>query len=465
MKILLIKPYDIADELIPPLSLGCIAARVRDRHEVVILDAMKDRQRPQDIATRVVGEGFGLVGFQIWTKDIHEVLETCRLIKEAAPGVVTVVGGIQPTMQPEETLRFLIPWVDFAWQGEAENGFGPFVDILASGRPEPELLASIPGLVWRDGEAIRVNANCFIDDLDTIGLPAWDLIPPDRYPCAPHGAFYRNYPLAPIVVTRGCPFPCRFCSAKEASGARLRSRSIDSVMTELQLLHDRFGVKEFQIEDDNFTLNRGYVEEFCQRLLRSGLNMTWSFPNGVRLDTLDPQILALMRRAGCYALNFGVESGSARILELIAKKSTAEQMRSQIIMAKEAGFDLGGFFIIGFPSETVAEIEETIRYACSLPLDRIGVSYFQPFPGTKFFQELVASGEIDNDWGFSQHTSLHDLTYVTPTLTADELARLRKRLLMMFYLRPRVVLGMARQVRTPQHFYYMLKRSLRWLQA
>lgn len=465
MKILLVKPYGIADELIPPLSLGWIAARIRDRHEVAILDAMKENARAKEIAARVKSENINLVGFQAWTKDIHEIKNVCQTIKSIVPNVVTVVGGIQPTMQPTETLRFFAPWVDFAWQGEAENGFGRLADAVASGRTGTDVLATIPGLVWRDGNAIHTNENCYIDDLDAVGLPAWDLMPPDSYPCAPHGAFYRNFPLAPIVVTRGCPFPCRFCSAKEASGAKLRSRSVDSVLEELHLLHDRFGVREFQIEDDNFTFNRGYVEEFCERLLQSGLNMTWSFPNGVRLDTLDPQTLALMRRAGCYALNFGVESGSARILELIAKKSTAEQMRSQIIKAKEAGFELGGFFIIGFPTETREDIEQTIRYACSLPLDRIGVSYFQPFPGTKFFQDLVQSGEITNEWGFSQHTSLHDLTYVTPSLSANDLALLRRRFLMAFYFRPKIILGMARQVRTAKHCYFMLKRSLRWLQA
>lgn len=465
MKILLVKPYGIADELIPPLSLGWLATQVRNSHDVTILDAMKDGFRARQVADLVNANGFGLVGFQAWTKDIHEIRETCERIKKVAPVVITVVGGIQPTMQPIETLNFFGLCVDFAWQGESENGFGPFVDAVAHGNIVSAILKEIPGLVWRDGTRVCVNKNQFIEDLDSVGLPAWDLMPPASYPRSPHGAFYRNFPLAPIVVTRGCPFPCRFCSAREASGGRLRSRSIDSVLEELALLHERFGVREFQIEDDNFTLNSIYVKEFCERLMAQGLNMSWSFPNGVRLDTLDSGTLSLMRKAGCYALNFGVESGTPRILEQICKKSTAEQMRRQIEMAKNAGFDLGGFFIIGFPGETREEIETTIQYACSLPLDRIGVSYFQPFPGTSYFNELVDIGEIAADWGFSQHTSLHDLTYISPTLTESELMKLRRRFLTSFYFRPRVILGMLKQVKTPSHLYYMLKRSLRWLNA
>jgi radical SAM superfamily enzyme YgiQ (UPF0313 family) len=465
MKILLVKPYGVADELIPPLSLGWIATQVRARHEVVILDAMKERFRARQVADLVNAESFDLVGFQAWTKDIHEIRETCELIKKTSPVVITVVGGIQPTMQPVETLNFFGASMDFAWQGEAEKGFGPFVDAVAQGVPGYSILSGIPGLVWRNGIDVMVNQNQFIDDLDAVGLPAWDLMPPNSYPKSPHGAFYRNFPLAPIVVTRGCPFPCRFCSAREASGARLRSRSIDSVLGELALLHDRFGIREFQIEDDNFTLSRDYVRAFCDRLIAQGLNMTWSFPNGVRLDTLDSDTLSLMRKAGCYALNFGVESGSPRILEQICKKSTAGQMRAQIEMAKNAGFDLGGFFIIGFPGETRDEIEETIQYANSLPLDRIGVSYFQPFPGTSFFNELVASGEISVDWGLNQHTSLHDLTYVPRTLTKPELAILRRRFLTSFYFRPKILLGMLKQVNTASHLFHMLKRSARWLKA
>lgn len=465
MKVLLVKPFGIADEQIPPLSLGWLATQIRGEHEVRILDAIKEKLQADSVAELAARERFDVVGFQAWSKDIHEIKKTCIAIKRIRPATVTIVGGIHPTMLPEGTLKFFGDCLDYAYKGEGEIGFKQFVDSLSRGDSSLESLAKIPGLVWRQDGTIRVNENCFTSELDSFGFPAWDLMPPASYPEAPHGAFYKNLPIAPIIVTRGCPFPCTFCSAKTASGGKLRSRTLEHVIEELKMLHYQFGVREFQIEDDNFTLNNKFVERFCETLLSLDLKMTWSFPNGIRLDTIDRLLLKLMRKAGCYTLNFGIESGSPRILEMIKKMLTVEQIREQITLAHEEGFDIGGFFIIGFPTETKEEIEQTIKFACSLPLDRIGASYFQPFPGSPLFYDLIKNKEITEDWADHHHTSLHNLTYVTSTLTEGELQHYRRRLLRSFYFRPKIFINMLRQVNSPSHLFYMAKRSMRWLKA
>lgn len=463
LKVLLVKPYSVADEIIPPISLGLLATQIRKDHEVRILDALKDQLDSVAVSKLAVAEGFNVVGFQAWTKDVYEIRTTCKLIKELSPETITIVGGIHPTMDPEGTLKFFGDCLDYAYSGEGEIGVKKLLDMLESGITRAASLSEIPGLVWRNSQDIRVNQNAFNSDLESFGFPAWDLMAPSTYPKAPHGAFYRNFPIAPIIVTRGCPFPCTFCSAKTASGGKLRTRSVEHVIDELKLLHDRFGVREFQIEDDNFTLDNSFVEQFCDKLLTQGLKMTWSFPNGVRLDTMDRQLMQLIRKAGCYALNFGVESGSQRVLDMIKKGLSLQQIKEQLILAHEEGFEIGGFFIVGFPTETKEEIEESIRFACSLPLDRIGVSYFQPFPGTPLFNELVKKGEIDSDWVYQHSTSLQSLTYVPSTLSVSELQSLRKKMLRSFYFRPKTLINMMKQIRSPSHFYYMAKRSIRWL--
>jgi radical SAM superfamily enzyme YgiQ (UPF0313 family) len=464
-KILLVKPYGVADEIIPPISLGLLATQIRDKFDVRILDALKEKMDSAAVTRLAVSHGFNMVGFQTWTKDIHEIKTTCTKLKEVSPEIVTIVGGIHPTMVPERTLVFFGPVLDYAYQGEAEFGLKALMDLYQSGDVSAASLSKIPGLIWREGEIIHLNENCRLADLDSAGFPAWDLMPPSSYPKAPHGAFYRNFPIAPIIITRGCPFSCRYCSAKAASGGKLRSRSLNHVLDELTLLQRDFGVKEFQIEDDNFTLNNRFVEQFCDGLATRGLKFSWTFPNGIRLDTVDRALLKQMKQAGCYALNFGVESGSQRVLDMIKKGLTLEQIKEQITLAHEVGFYIGGFFIVGFPGETREEIEQTIKLSCALPLDRIGVSYFQPFPGTSFFDELVKKGEIPVDWAERHHSSLHNLTYVTETLTAQELQRLRRKMLRSFYFRPQIILNLAKQVNSLDHFYYMAKRSIRWLKA
>ena len=465
LKVLLIKPFGIADEIIPPISLGYLATQIRKDHDVKIIDALKDNLDASSIAKIVAEDSVDVVGFQAWSKDIHEIKKICIAIKEMNPDTITIVGGIHPTMIPEGTINFIGDSLDYTFQGEGEIGFKQFKECIARGDHKKNELEKVNGLVWRDDEEIRVNTNSLIKELDSFGFPAWDLMPPDVYPKSPHGAFFHNFPVAPIIITRGCPFPCTFCAAQSASGIKLRYRSIEHVIEELTMLKKNFGVKEFHVEDDNFTLNKKFVKRFCESLLSSGLNMSWGFPNGVRLDTLDRPLLKLMRKAGCYALNFGIESGAPRILKMIKKMLNVEQIEDQLMMVHEEGFDIGGFFIIGFPTETKEEINETIRFACSLPLDRIGVSYFQPFPGTPLYYELIEKGEIQEDWADSNKTSLHNLTYLSPTLTEKDLRYFRRKLLTSFYLRPRIFTSLVRQIKSVSHLYYMTKRSVRWLRS
>jgi anaerobic magnesium-protoporphyrin IX monomethyl ester cyclase len=465
MNVLLIKPFGVADEIIPPISLGYLATQIRDNHDVKIIDALKDNLDAASIANIVAEESVNVVGFQAWSKDIHEIKKICVTIKAVSPGTITIVGGIHPSMVPEGTIKFFGDCLDYAYQGEGEVGFKQFIDCIARGDHAKAEFQKVNGLVWRDDKEIRVNPNCLIKELDTFGFPAWDLMPPDGYPKSPHGAFFHNFPVAPVIITRGCPFPCKFCAAPTASGTKLRYRSVEDVIEELTMLKENYGVNEFHVEDDNFTLNKKFVKKFCERLLSSGLNMSWGFPNGVRLDTMERSLVRLMREAGCYALNFGIESGSPRILKMIKKMLDLEQIEEQLIMVHEEGFDIGGFFIIGFPTETKEEINETIKYACSLPLDRIGVSYFQPFPGTPLYYDLIEKGEIREDWADYNHTSLHNLTYLTPTLTEKELRYFRRKMLLSFYLRPKIFTSMLRQIKSTSHLYHVTKRSIRWLRS
>ena len=464
MKVLLVKPFDASDEVTPPISLGLLATHIRKKCKVVILDAMKERMNSAAVARVVQKENIDVVGFQMWSKDIQNVKDISRTIKSKKPTAKIIIGGYHATVLPKQTMDFFGTSIDFAYQGEGEIGFRLFLDSLMSGQHSVSL-KEIPGLVWKDGSNIIVNENAYIEDLDTVGFPSWDLMPPSSYPKAPHGAFFRNFPIAPIMVTRGCPYPCTFCSARMISGSKIRSRSVGHVIEELEMLYRKFHVREFHVEDDNFTLNTEFVEHFCEALLSKGIKMTWALPNGIRLETIKRPLLKLMRKAGCYALNFGIESGSPRVLKMIKKGLSLDQIRDQIYLAHEEGFDIGGFFIIGFPTETKEEIEATIRFACSLPLDRIGVSYFQPFPGSDLFYQLVASGEIPEDWANHHHTTLHNLTYVSSSISASELQRLRKRLLCSFYVRPKPFIALLKQIQSPSHFYFIAKRSVRWLKA
>jgi radical SAM superfamily enzyme YgiQ (UPF0313 family) len=458
LNVVLLKLNTRADEIIPPLSLGYLAASA-PRHAVSILDAQKEALDDGGIVRRLREARADVLGVQVWTKDLPQARGLLARVRRDLPGVVTVVGGVQPSVMPLETYAFFGQELDFLFAGEAEAGFPLWLDAVAAG---VEDFGHVPGLVWRrDGQA-QSNPASALADLDSLAPPRWDLMPPDSYPPAPHGAFFNQFPVAPMITSRGCPFSCTFCSAPMLSGRSIRFRSLDNVFEEVELLSGRFGVRELHIEDDNFSLHKDYVLGFCERMRRLGRSLSWAFPNGVRLDTLDAEMLAAMSRAGCYALNFGIESGDDETLRRIKKKLTTAQIRERLALVRKFDFQVGGFFIIGFPWETEGHIENTIEFARSLDLDLAGFSFFQPFPGTELARELAAAGEFDMDLA-SFNTSLHTISYVPRAMTRQTLFDLRHKAMRRFYLRPRTALTILRRAKNPRHWYFIARRGWRWL--
>lgn len=232
-------------------------------------------------------------------------------------------------------------------------------------------------------------------------------------------------------------------------------------MEEIKILKKIYDVNEIHFEDDNFSISKNFVSDFCEALLKNNLKIAWCFPNGLRLEKLDINILRLMRRAGCYSINVGVESGCNEILKRIEKKTTTQALKENISRVKKAGMDIGGFFIIGFPGETRENILQTISFATSLELDRIGVSYFQPYPGSKEFTNLVSSGKFTYDMNLMK-PSLHTISYVNDNLTARELYWLRRKAFFAFYFRWKIIIKLAGEVRNLRHFWSIAKRGIRW---
>lgn len=426
-----------------------------------MLDQLRDNLSERFLLKFLLGERPDILGLNAYSKDIFHIKELITKIRPTLPTTKIVVGGVQMSLMPSETFEYLQRYIDYGFAGESESGFSKFVEVI-KGDTTDDCLSEIPNLVWRSQGKIKVNPGTLVYNLDDLPFPRWDLMPPATYPKAPHGAFYRQYPVAPIITSRGCPYSCTFCSAGTLSGKKIRYRTVENVIEEIKYLQRNFGVKEIHIEDDNFSQKKERVIEFSEHVLKEELGITWALPNGLRLDNLDLKTLKLMCKAGCYAINVGIESGNDKRLKDIQKNITKEKIRAKIAMAKEAGMDIGGFFIIGFPYETLEEINNTIKFATELELDRIGISYFQPYPGTKEYQKLCDRGEYKFNLDKSRH-SLHTITYVPKNLSEKKLKSLRFKAFVKFYFRPKIFIKFLKEVRSLEHFRFILKRGLRWL--
>jgi len=457
MNILLVKPYNLSDHIQPSLGLGYLATSVRLRHKVEILDCIKEKMTPRFFRLYIEKTKPRVVGIQCYTFDLYNIRKMLRSAKRI--GAVTILGGPHPSAVPLETMDFFRNNLDYAFQGEAEIGFSKLIDKLAGIKDCS--FEDIEGLIWRKHGDIRINEKHFIRDIDSLGGVSWDLIKPQAYPPAQHGAFFKKFPIAPIMVTRGCPYSCTFCAGFNVSGKILRKRNVQNVISEIRMLHDDLGIREFHIVDDNFTLDKEYANNFLQALKATNLNMSWAVPNGIRMDTLDDEILELMKETGLYLISLGIESGTDRILNLMKKNITVDKIKSSVAMIRRHGIEIAGFFIVGFPGETKEDIERTIDFSLELDLIRANFFIYLPLPGSESFENLKRDGKLG-------HVDLKRFFFMIPTYTPeligkDELKRLQRRAFLKFFLRPKILIRNLMQIKSLRHFKYLSARFFRWI--
>jgi len=241
-------------------------------------------------------------------------------------------------------------------------------------------------------------------------------MPPDTYPRVPQGVFFREFPVAPVITSRGCPFECGFCSVAALKGKTVRFRSPELIADEIQLLKDQFGVREIQFIDDNFTISRKHVLSVCETMLARNLRIPWTCPNGVRVDTLEDDIIEAMKAAGCYSFSVGLETAAPEMLERMNKHLDLGRALDTINRVVRKGIEVNGFFVLGYPGDSRENIEETIRLARQLPLTRANFMLFTPFPGSREYDRL--SRMSDNR--YREEATFAKVSYVPDGMTAGE---------------------------------------------
>jgi len=389
-----------------------------------------------------------LVGIKSYSSDLNLVADMLERVKNVDEGIMTIIGGPHPSTEDADGFYRQFPMLDYAFAGEAEPGWIPFIEMLESGNHDFE---NVPGLAWREADgSIKGNEKVLLEDLDILPMPHWDLMKPHEYKWG-YSFMTNTYPAAPMILTRGCPYLCTFCGSYLITGRTVRKRSIDSVIEEIKVLKSEYGVKSIDIVDENFVFYRDYVMEFCNRLIDEDIKIGWNCPYGVRLDRLDAELVSTMAKAGCYALSFGIESATNRILKEIKKVLTVEQTIEKVNMVRDAapGIMLQGFFMVGFPDESKEEIEDTIDLACKLPLDIAIFSPLRPTPGTAIYDGLVNSGVIyanlDYDpEGMGQHYFVRSYSPVSD----DEMKILYRKAYRNFYMRPKVIFNLIKHTRS-----------------
>jgi hypothetical protein len=365
-------------------------------------------------------------------------------VRPRAPGATFAARGGALGIDPSARLA-AYPVLDVVAHSEASAAFRAFARKGG--------WAGVPGAAWRDrGGRIRVAPAGLAPDLDDMPWPARHLLRNDLYPSGDTGE-----PQAVIEVARGCPFSCAYCLASREHGARVRRRSPASIAAEVGHCVGRFGIRSFLFLADTFTLDRDWVIGVCRALVDAGPGIRWACNS--RVDTLDDERVVWMRRAGCWAVSLGIESGDPETLRRIGKGTTLEQARGAVRLLRRHGILSLGYFMMGFPWDDEAGIRRSFRGFLDIDPDLMEVQFAYPFPGTRLREEMIGAGVIAPDdmpegaiaWPVAR--TLH--------LDADRLRRLRDELVVRFAARPAFVARMARRAARPRVAIQFLRAAWR----
>ncbi|MCK5421789.1 MAG: radical SAM protein, partial [Deltaproteobacteria bacterium] len=284
----------------------------------------------------------------------------------------------------------------------------------------------ILGLTFRNnaGDIIANPPRPFIEDLDSLPLPAWHLIKLDYYRLPLKGKRYLM--ISPL---RGCPFKCSFCTCQTYYGKKLRKRSIEGVLKEIEYNIEQFGIRDFFFWAETFVVDKEYVKNLCSTIIERGIDISWT--SNSRVDTVDGPLLKLMAEAGCWMISYGIESGSQKVLDEANKGTRIEQAYEAVRYAKEAGIKTVGHFILGLPGETEETMKHTIEYAKQLELDLAQFYCAVPFPGSRLYDRALNEGWIKNSGfdHFKQDSAFMEL----PTVSSQVVNNYRNLAYRKFY--------------------------------
>ena len=435
--------YSMGAPELPPLGLGYVASMVRQEHEVRILDCVALRMGLMQFCSEVRRWKPDIVAFTSTTISYLKAVRCMEEVKRIDPGIVTVLGGVHINASAERTMDENPRKLDFGVIGEGELTFKELVDALDSEAPTGDL-AGIASYV--DGKP-RFNApRPQIADVNTLPFPSRDLFgDPSIYAqTVTRSTKGKGYSLN-AIKSRGCPYSCTYCD-QWMFGRKWRAHTPEYVLREVDHMVEDFRVKHISFEDDTFTIIKKRTKQICKLLVERKHDL--SFNICARVETLDDETLDWLKKAGCYTIFMGIESGDPEMLNFIHRPSR-EAVANGVEKIREHGINVYGSFILGFPKETPQSARNTIEFAKSLNLDTVSFNVFTPYPMTELANIAPEHGEFLSDWKYySDHAPRRP--FVPHGWTEKQLLELQRKAYREFYMRPKTILSHLPRLREPR---------------
>lgn len=416
-----------------PLGVMMIAANARAQgfDDVHVLDMKVEDWTPEQAVDAIVKLNPDVVGLSAMTYEAGCMHAVAKLVKERLPRAVVACGGPHPSVAAEDVLKDAN--VDFVVRGEGEFTFAELLAGVRDGRTE---WTECAGISWRSADGIVVNNpdRPPPQNLDELPFPAWDLIDHAKYHLVPRGGvIYAHKEFATMFSSRACPWRCTYCH--NSYGKTFRERSAEHVLAEIEMLVTKFGVKELVFMDDIFNFRPERAKKIARGIIEKNWKLALTFPNGFRGDILDEELVVLLKQAGMYRCMVAVESASPRMQKVMKKNLKVEKVRKIVDFIAQQKVMVHGAFMLGFPTETEEEMEETIRWASSSSFHTAAFFRVIPFKGTELFKQVEHAGyELPTDWSsYEPYQAEINLSAVPEA----KIFKLRKKAYRSFYLNPK----------------------------
>ena len=445
-----------------PLGIMYLASYLRQHLpgiEVELIDMLPEGLTVEGVVKRINDCRPDLLGISALSFESEELHELAGRAKASRPGLPIIAGGPYVTTATAEA--FADQNIDFVARREGEQTLFELANFLFSGKGSP---AKILGLGFRENGAGRINSDRpLLEDLDSLPFPAWDLIKLEKYFELPKfGTTYLHKEYMQVMSSRGCPYQCTYCHRMLGMG--FRPRSPENVIRELQLLQNKHGIKEIFFIDDCFNCKPSRAKRICELIVKSGLKFSITFPNGLRGDIMDEELLDKLKAAGTYRITYAVESASERVQKFVKKNLNLSKVKNRIEATDRKGILVDGFFMVGFPGEKRAEVMQTLDFALSSRLHSMNIWFVTPFEGTELHRQA-------KDLGYQLEAAADKYTYFFPETTLceippQELARLVRKTFFKFYLNPwrlrRILRLYPNKKQLPFLLWLFIRYSLKW---
>ena len=445
LKILLLEPLypaevawgsaKVEQGYLPPIGLVSIYAFLKFRgYSVDFIDTQFGEYAAESLRALLREKRYDVVGIPTFTSTADYCFDTARLVRGVLPQAVIVFGNIHASSQPELTFR-QCPEIDYIVKHEGEFTLDELLRRLAD--HDIAGIKGIPGIAWMDDDKYHENPNRpFIADLDVLPRGFYSDLVLDRY--VPHPTQYVVLPNYPVVTQRGCPYPCTYCEASVILGKKARYFSPPRVIEELKVLRDEKGARGVYFQDSTFTMNKKYVMELFDLMIKENLGLLWSC--NTRADRVDDELCEAMFKAGCRQIILGIESGNQQSLDVVKKQTTVERQTEGVRTIHRHRIETMCSYILCLPGETEELALNTINYAKSLA-SRIAMFYLPvPYPGSVLYQVCKADGGLRETERWSDFLAIdfRDPVYVNPLVGKERMQELYHLAFRSYYAHPAV---------------------------